>query len=211
MGILYRTHKYLRSHIGAALLEASQFAHVPERAVWGFLDAEREHLARRVRVLWGEHDARPRPYVEVLAYEPEPTLVRFERTFGVLCPLCLCPVQTEGVAEETGTGIDIYGRLYLHRDYSPMRLHPECRDASKTIDTACEAHECGAHARISRQLNRSFFEKISEVFDKYGRPELRFNPRTNDGPSNKRYLAIEMLPFDFPEEDILARHNFVNA
>lgn len=195
MGLLYRTHEYLRSVIGTALLEASQFAHVPESAVWDFLDKDVEKMARRVLVLLGSADGATRKSIQVWAYQPDTTVYRCEQAFGTLCPVCLCPAMPANRYEDDPSYEALPGYLYLFREYG-QRCHVECRSIGQTIERIC------ASASSCDSSTFAFFRKVTDVIAKYGRPPLRFNPRTNTDPAGRPYFSMRMSLDEIVDDDI---------
>lgn len=85
----YKSYHYSRSEMGRAILEAGQFAHVPERTVWEFLDGVSETCFTDVCVT-----AWPIRRLE-RGYHAYGTLDECAAHFGTLCPVCLTPVHLE--------------------------------------------------------------------------------------------------------------------
>lgn len=87
---LYKTFHYARSEMGRAILEAGQFAHVPEADVWATLD-ELEWPCREYVTVSFQHGHQSKEP----GFYSQQTLMAFAARFGTLCPVCLTPVGLE--------------------------------------------------------------------------------------------------------------------
>lgn len=196
MPVLFASKEYARSQIGEALLDACQFAHVPEADIWAYLDAAEN--ARRVVVRCD--DGKKDVAVEVNAYFAPGVLGGMTKKHGVLCPVCLCPVHQV----QAGNYFYLDGALVLHRDDrgSLFQAHGPC----SVLATAIEWIESPRETDIERGLwmlgKKRRFHDVAEVVRQYAKP-LRFNPRRPTVPQWKQYGVLNNYDSSFEETDIL--------
>lgn len=205
MGLL-KTYLYARSEMGRAILEAGQFAHVPENTVWNTLDDISWPCCDDVSVTTKSgHRCKEKGFFAL------DTLDEFAVRFGTLCPVCLTPV-----------GFEPRSTTWVELDYMPTWLpyHGDNRYPELAIKEEPDWYEeawnnrscpgmgakgraharCGIVDRVAHNLERGdkeaslepvihFFRRRNGGFKAYlewlrdrPRPSLRFNPRKHREP-----------------------------
>lgn len=201
MSALLTTKSYARSETGRAILEAAQFAHVPEADVWSFLDDPENYWMGQVR-LYNEVGW---DVIDVRRYHADWIASKIQAQHGSLCPVCLCPI----LGKEPRAGVD--RRLlpnwlhyqgddqFLEDGTHPWWGEPNCKGTNhltceEVMDVIDDLEEMDRP--IERRLEHEerwdyafglsalrFFKKrrwqsYLEALRRREAPPLRFNPRT---------------------------------
>lgn len=203
MGFLYASYEYTRAAIGEAILEASQFAHVPEAGVWDLLDGMADTISRPARVRGGDED---RTTYWVRAYDAANTLNAFETEYGSLCPICLCPVPPVSWQERIHRRHSYHGypgALAMYRDFHHFVCHPECAPIDTAIWWIQGSYLPDQGRGLMMIKRRNFFSPIHEAMDRYGAPPLRFNVRCNSEVGPKTYPRLSAWGSIITDADIV--------
>lgn len=198
MSVLYATKVYARSEMGRAILEAPQFAHVPEVKVWEALDSRFAELGTKIPIV-------DEPGAYAPSYRAASVLHCFETTFGTLCPICLCPiVHPAGTLERYSFFADqrnncnrlIDGWLTLYNNDAIEPCHDDCKYTANIMSIL--PYDFYAARIVAR---KRFFDDHKARCIAHGSPRLRFNPRKIGG--QKTYEAISMYGVNWLDGDII--------
>lgn len=197
--------------MGRAILEAGQFAHVPERTVWEILDGLSWPCCTEVNVGTFPNRRVERGFLALT------TLDEFAVRFGTLCPVCLTPVHLE--PRSAVWGVSDYMPAWLSYDgdnrYPVLAIKEEPEwyiDAWNNrswpgLGTRGQAHaRCGIIDAVSRRISdddgeqdietvvhffrrRTGFRAYLEWLRDKPKFSLRFNPRKRPH-DRQRYIDM---------------------
>lgn len=166
MPCFYKTKLYARSHAGRALIHASQFAHVSVTDLWRMVDAAEDEHGHYLRLWPASSDGTQ----YVVCYDLAALLSLAENTFGVLCGICLTPVQKDNATRCWSANFPDLLHAY-NEPAAQIFCHSRCRG----VDWALRSLESNRNA--ARYLFRNEFANIRKIFAEAEVLPLRFNPR----------------------------------
>lgn len=195
--------------MGRAILDAPQFAHVPEKTVFTCLDEMFDNLGHKIPIA-------DEPGAYAKGYSAAPCLRYFEQTFGTLCPVCLCPILHPKDMIERWQWLKPQPHQFINRWLVAGQewAWQPCHNACKPKAAALAWLECGHEPDENRALMmiarpRFFTEHLNHCIE-MSPPYLRFNPRKLPPRDDICYSPITKFGTDWHDGDIIFQVNHEN-